>query len=209
MALKYDPYDFLNIQQMRSELDPHEMREIYRYFRSVANKRVKRIESAKLTGASKAYESLGGVVPPLSAIPADKLVYALRETAVFLSRASSTVKGIRDTQKRRIKTLQERGYAVDEQNFEKFVQFMEEARDRLLAEGLSYEKIIELYVAVKNREVHLAHIMDDFAWWAENYPKYGEEILDYIDYDSPIDLQKLKQKLDAMQEKRRKKKRKK
>lgn len=209
MALKYDPYDFLNIQQMRSELDPHEMRKIYRYFRSVANKRVKRIESAKLTGASKAYESLGGVVPPLSAIPADKLVYALRETAVFLSRASSTVKGIRDTQKRRIKTLQERGYAVDEQNFEKFVQFMEEARDRLLAEGLSYEKIIELYVAVKNREVHLAHIMDDFAWWAENYPKYGEEILDYIDYDSPIDLQKLKQKLDAMQEKRRKKKRKK
>lgn len=209
MALKYDPYDFLNIQQMRSELDPHEMRKIYSYFRSVANKRVKRIESAKLTGASKAYESLGGVVPSLSAIPADKLVYALRETAVFLSRASSTVKGIRDTQKRRIKTLQERGYAVDEQNFEKFVQFMEEARDRLLAEGLSYEKIIELYVAVKNREVHLAHIMDDFAWWAENYPKYGEEILDYIDYDSPIDLQKLKQKLDAMQEKRRKKKRKK
>lgn len=209
MALKYDPYDFLNIQQMRSELDPHEMRKIYSYFRSVANKRVKRIESAKLTGASKAYESLGGVVPPLSAIPADKLVYALRETAVFLSRASSTVKGIRDTQKRRIKTLQERGYAVDEQNFEKFVQFMEEARDRLLAKGLSYEKIIELYVAVKNREVHLAHIMDDFAWWAENYPKYGEEILDYIDYDSPIDLQKLKQKLDAMQEKRRKKKRKK
>lgn len=209
MALKYDPYDFLNIQQMRSELDPHEMRKIYSYFRSVANKRVKRIESAKLTGASKAYESLGGVVPPLSAIPADKLVYALRETAVFLSRASGTVKGIRDTQKRRIKTLQERGYAVDEQNFEKFVQFMEGARDRLLAEGLSYEKIIELYVAVKNREVHLAHIMDDFAWWAENYPKYGEEILDYIDYDSPIDLQKLKQKLDAMQEKRRKKKRKK
>ena len=209
MALKYDPYDFLNIQQMRSELDPHEMRKIYSYFRSVANKRVKRIESAKLTGASKAYESLGGVVSPLSAIPADKLVYALRETAVFLSRASSTVKGIRDTQKRRIKTLQERGYAVDEQNFEKFVQFMEEARDRLLAEGLSYEKMLELYVAVKNREVHLAHIMDDFSWWAENYPKYGEEILDYIDYDSPIDLQKLKQKLDAMQEKRRKKKRKK
>lgn len=209
MALKYDPYDFLNIQQMRSELDPHEMRKIYSYFRSVANKRVKRIESAKLTGASKAYESLGGVVPPLSAIPADKLVYALRETAVFLSRAGSTVKGIRDAQKRRIKTLKERGYDVDEQNFGKFVQFMEDAKDRLLADGLSYEKVMELYAAVKNREVHLAHIMDDFSWWSENYPKYGEEIFDYIDYDSPIDLQRLKAKLDAMQEKRKKKKRKK
>ena len=209
MALKYDPYDFLNIQQMRSELDPQEMREIYSYFRAVANKRVKRIEAAKLTGASKAYQALGGVVPSLSAIPADKIPYALRETAVFLTRTGSTVKGIRDAQKRRIKTLQERGYDVDEQNFEKFVQFMEEAKDRLLAEGLSYEKIMELYVAVKNREVHLAHIMDDFSWWAENYPIYGKEIFDYIDYDSPIDSQKLKQKLDAMQEKRKKKKRKK
>lgn len=209
MALQYSPYDFLNIQQMRSELDPREMRKIYSYFRSVANKRVKRIESAKLTGASKAYQSLGGAVPPLDAIPSDKLVYALREAAVFLSRASSTVKGIRDAQKRRIKTLQERGYQVDEQNFEKFAQFMEEAKDRLLAEGLSYEKIIELYIAVKNREVHLAHIMDDFSWWAENYPAYGEEIFNHIDYDSPIDLQRLKQKLDAMQEKRKKKKRKK
>lgn len=209
MALKYDPYDFLNIQQMRSELDPHEMRKIYSYFRAVANKRVKRIEAAKLTGASKAYQSLGGVVQPLDDIPSDKLVYALRETAVFLSRASSTVKGLRDAQKRRIKTLQERGYQVDEQNFNLFVRFMEDARDRLLAEGLSYEKIMELYVAVKNREVHLAHIMDDFSWWAENYPVYGEEIFNYIDYDSPIDLQKLKQKLDAMQEKRKKKNRKK
>lgn len=209
MALKYDPYDFLNIQQMRSELDPREMRKIYSYFRAVANKRVKRIEAAKLTGASKAYQSLGGIVPPLSAIPAEKLPYALRETAVFLSRAGSTVKGIRDAQKRRIKNLQERGYDVDEQNFGKFVQFMEEAKDRLLAEGLSYEKIIELYAAVKNREVHLAHIMDDFSWWAENYPIYGKEIFNYVDYDSPIDLQKLKQKLDAVQEKRRKIKRKK
>ena len=209
MTLKYDPYDYINVQQMRSELDPREMRKIYSYFRSVANKRVKRIESAKLTGASKAYQVLGGVVPPLVAIPADKLAYALRETAVFLSRAGSTVKGIREAQKRRIKTLQERGYPVDEQNFGKFVQFMEEAKDRLLAEGLSYEKIIELYAAVKNREVHLAHIMDDFSWWAENYPVYGEEIFNHIDYDSPIDLQKLKQKLDVMQEKRKKKKRKK
>lgn len=206
MALKYDSYDFLNIQEMRSELDPREMRKIYSYFRSVANKRIKRIEAAKLTGASKAYQSLGGVVPPLSAIPADKLVYALRETAVFLSRAGSTVKGIRDAQKRRIKTLRERGYDVDEQNFGKFVQFMEEAKDRLLAEGLSYEKIMELYAAVKNREVHLAHIMDDFTWWAENYPIYGKEIFNYVDYDSSIDLQKLKQKLDAIQERRRKKK---
>lgn len=209
MNLKYDPYDYINVQQMRSELDPHDMRKIYSYFRSVANKRVKRIVAANLTGASKAYQSLGGVVPPLSAIPSDKLPYAIRETAVFLSRAGSTVKGIRDAQKRRIKTLQEKGYAVDEQNFSKFVQFMEAAKDRLLAEGLSYEKIMELYVAVKNREVHLAHIMDDFSWWSENYSKYGEEIFNYIDYDSPIDLQKLKQKLDAMQEKRKKKKRKK
>lgn len=209
MGLKYNPYDFLNIQEMRSELDPREMRKIYSYFRAVANKRVKRIEAAKLTGASKAYQALGGIVPPLSAIPAEKLPYALRETAVFLSRAGSTVKGIRDAQKRRIKTLQERGYEVDEQNFGKFVQFMEEAKDRLLAEGLSYEKIMELYVAVKNREVHLAHIMDDFTWWAENYPIYGKEIFNYVDYDSPIDLQKLKQKIDAMEEKRKKKNRKK
>lgn len=209
MALKYDPYDFLNIPQMRSELDPQDMRKIYSYFRAVANKRVKRIEAAKLTGASKAYQVLGGIVPPLSAIPADKLPYAIRETAVFLSRAGSTVKGIRDSQKRRIKTLQERGYEVNEQNFGIFVQFMEEAKDRLLAEGLSYEKIMELYVAVKNREVHLAHIMDDFTWWAENYPIYGKEIFNYVDYDSPIDLQRLKQRLDAMQEKRKKKKRKK
>lgn len=209
MALKYDPYDFLNIQEMRSELDAKEMRKIYSYFRSVANKRIKRIEAAGLTNASKAYQSLGGIVPPLSSIPIDKLPYAIRETAVFLSRASSTVKGIRETQKRRIKTLQERGYDVNGQNFNLFVKFMEEAKDRLLSEGLSYEKIMELYVAVKNREIKLAHIMDDFSWWAENYPVYGEEIFDYIDYDSPIDLQKLKQRLDAMQEKRKKKKRKK
>lgn len=208
MALKYDPYDYINVQHMRSELDVSDMRKIYSYFRAVANKRVKRIESAKLTGASKAYQDLGGVVPPLSSIPDSKLPYAIRETAVFLTRASSTVRGIRDTQKRRIKTLRERGYDVNEQNFEKFVQFMEDAKDRLLSEGLSYEKIMELYVAVKNREVKLAHIMDDFSWWAENYPIYGDEIFDYIDYNSPIDLQRLKRKLDKRQEKKNKKNRK-
>lgn len=206
MALKYDPYDFLNLQTMRSEIDPKDLRKIYSYFRAVANKRVKRIEAARLTGASNAYQALGGAVPSLSVLPEDKIPYALREVAVFLSRAGSTVRGIRDIQKRRIKTLQERGYDVNEQNFEKFAQFMDEAKDRLLAEGLSYEKVIELYVAVKNREVHLAHIMDDFSWWAENYPKYGDDIFDHIDYDSPIDLQRLAAKLEERKEKKRKRK---
>lgn len=209
MALKYDPYDFLNLQIMRSEIDPKDLRKIYSYFRAVANKRVKRIESARLTGASKAYQELGGTVPPLSSIPADKIPYALREVAVFLSRAGSTIKGIRDTRKKRIASLQKSGYDVDEQSFDIFIKFMEEAKDRLLAEGLSYDLIVELYVKVKNREVKLAHIMDDFSWWAENYPIYGEEIFAQIDYDSPIDLQKLKQRLDTMQEKRKKKNRKK
>lgn len=205
MALKYEPYDYLNIQQMRSEIDPKDLRRIYTYFRSVANKRIKRIESARLTGASKAYQDLGGIVPPLTSIPPDKIPYAVREVAVFLSRAGSTVKGIRESQKRRIKSLQERGYDVDEQNFNKFVQFMEEAKGRLLSEGLSYEKTMELYVAVKNREVHLAHIMDDFSWWAENYPIYGEEIFDYVDYNSPIDLRRLKERLEKKNKKKRKK----
>lgn len=209
MALKYDPYDFLNLQIMRSEIDPKDLRKIYSYFRAVANKRVKRIESARLTGASKAYQELGGAVPPLSAIPADKIPYALREVAVFLSRAGSTVKGIRDMRKKRIASLQKSGYEVDEQSFDIFVQFMEDAKDRLLAEGLSYDLIMELYVKVKNREVKLAHLMDDFSWWAENYPIYGDEIFTQIDYNSPIDLQKLKQRLDKMQEKRKKKNRKK
>ena len=75
--------------------------------------------------------------------------------------------------------------------------------------NLSYEKIMELYVAVKNREVHLAHIMDDFSWWAENYPIYGEDIFDYVDYNSPIDLRRLKERLDKRQEKKNNKKRKK
>ena len=209
MALKYEPYDYLNVQQMRSEIDPKDLRRIYSYFRAVANKRIARIESARLTGASKAYQELGGFVPPLSSIPEDKIPYALREVAVFLSRAGSEVKGIRESQKRRIKSLQERGYDVNEQNFNKFVQFMEEAKERLLSEGLSYEKVMELYVAVKNREVHLAHIMDDFSWWAENYPIYGEEIFDYVDYNSPIDLRRLKERLDKRQEKKNEKKRKK
>lgn len=209
MPLRYEPYDFLNIQQMRSEIDTKDMRKIYSYFRAIANKRIERILAARLTGASKAYQTLGGVVPPLSAIPTDKLPYAIRETAVFLSRASSTVKGIRETQKRRIKTLQEHGYDVDEQNFTTFVRFMEEAKDRLLAEGLSYEKIVELYVAVKTRKIKLDHIKEDFSWWAENYPVYGKEIFEHVDYESPIDLQKLKTRLDASLEKRKKKSRKK
>lgn len=99
-----------------------ELRKEYSRMRSIAQKRIGRIEKSAIpfTKGSRPYFS--------------KLVNIVTERAFvreyaaltqFLESKASTAKGRRDTREKTIKTLQERGFNVNNGNYMKFIEFME------------------------------------------------------------------------------------
>ena len=141
------------------------LRREYSKLRSVAVKRLQRLSSAGFTqNALFRYYNQYKVMPKLSDIPNRRyLVHALSDVMRFLSKPTSTVKGVREYRREKIEQMREHNYDVTEENFDAFVTYMSGVREFNRSFGLS-----ESQGSPKSAEAF-------FTIWNEFYSSFGEE----------------------------------
>lgn len=169
--LKNNPYDYLNIQQMRNGKGYTEdrLKAVYKSFRNTALKRMQRLEKAGFT-QNKQYQRLAAQgIPSLSQLstPA-QLLYELRSIASFLTTKTSTVSGARQVKQRNIDQFRNLGLSINEKNVDKFTDFLEAAREKALARNGGSEfirKVYQVYTYTQRHRLNPSEIMDDFDWW--------------------------------------------
>ena len=99
-----------------------ELRKEYSRLRSIAQKRIGRIEKSAIPftkGARPYFSKLTNIVTERD------LVREYAELSRFIESPSSTAKGRREQREKTIDTLQKRGFDVDKSNYMQFLNFME------------------------------------------------------------------------------------
>lgn len=111
----YNPFDL-------EEIDSSEMRAEYSRLRSIARKRIARLESAQLLGFSAGYESN---FPTLRGLSDDEAVLELARVYKFLNTKTSTVKGARKYKSKLVSSLQAHFPGITADNLEDFGRIMD------------------------------------------------------------------------------------
>lgn len=99
-----------------------ELRKEYSRLRSIAQKRIGRIEKSAIPftkGARPYFSKLSNIVTERD------LVREYAELSRFIESPSSTAKGRRETREKTIDTLQKRGFNVNNNNYMQFLNFIE------------------------------------------------------------------------------------
>lgn len=124
------PEELYNLSVLKSNiLSDKEMRKEYAHLRSVALKRVKRMEKSKFSDSDFLERYRNTFSKPASQIPENDLSYGLSDLYKFLSSDLSTIRGQKRYETKRIKGLRESGYDfIDERNLKDFGKFMEDWR---------------------------------------------------------------------------------
>lgn len=116
------------------------MKKEYTRMRDVAQKRIKRLE--KEMPNSKAYQRNVGGFKKVKDIDPRDFAKAFSELYKFVNAKGSTVSGQRDIRRKTIKTWQEQGINLNERNYDKAIQILEEMRKQKIVYGS--DKVVEL-----------------------------------------------------------------
>ena len=120
--------------------DMSTMRTEYTRMRDVAQKRLKRL--AKAFPESKAVQSHPKGFPKLRDMDPRDFPKAFAELAKFVKAKGSTVTGQKQIKEKTIKTWQEQGLNLNQNNYDKTIKIMEEMRRRKIVYGS--DKAVEL-----------------------------------------------------------------
>lgn len=166
---RYDPEVYIPAAIRYGYIELSDARAEYSRLRSAAVKRLERL--SRTEGARySAYQMYGkeGFAPlPKNATPAE-VGRALADVHHFLEMKTSSINQIRESQRRALKTLQERGYSfVTKSNIKEFGEFMEAARQ---AKVVSSNRggspvIVELYETVKRLKLPPEEVQRNFTAW--------------------------------------------
>ena len=145
-----------------------ELRKEYSRLRSIARKRLERLEKSEFATTS-IVDINKGKFRPLSAIRTEgQLRYLLSDLARFIVSPQSTIRGQRARVKQTVRTLQERGYTfVTPGNFHKFTQFMDEMRRQKLDRLYDSERVIELFESIEKRSIDPDLVFTNFQEFLE------------------------------------------
>ena len=121
-------------------LDGQTLRKVYSAQRSIAQKRLQRLGESY--SKSKAYQRHRDGFAKLKDIDPRDLPKALSEVMKFLSAKSSSASGQRDIRRRTIETWQSQGLNLNQKNYDKAIDILEEMRKRKIVYGS--DKVIEV-----------------------------------------------------------------
>lgn len=166
---KYDPevyipaavrYNYLTIQEARAE---------YSRLRSAAVKRLQRLSGTEgeSYSAFRMYGKEGFPSLPKNA-SASEVGRALADVYHFLEMKTSSLKEIRTSQKKALKTLNARGYTfLNKSNIREFGEFMESARQQKVVSSNrgGSPVIVELYETAKRLALPPEKIQRNFSEW--------------------------------------------
>lgn len=166
---KYDPEVYIPAAVRYGYLELPEARAEYSRLRSAAVKRLERL--SRTEGARySAYQMYGkeGFSPlPKNATPAE-VGRALADVYHFLEMRTSSISAIRESQRKALKTLNERGYTfINKSNIREFGEFMEAARQQKVASDNrgGSPVIVELYETVKRLQIPPEQVQRRFSYW--------------------------------------------
>lgn len=129
---RYD-FDFFDYSFDRlGRMNDKVLRSEYSRLRSVATKRLARLERAEsyISGSKFTQDWDKSDFPKLKDIDRKSmLIKAMSDTMRFLSAKSSLVSGQKDIRDRKIRALQERGFSVDKTNFDAFIATVIKAKE--------------------------------------------------------------------------------
>ena len=146
-----------------------EVRKEYTRLRDISQKRLKRLAAAGYENTD-VYQKNVKHYPKLKDIKSkSELAQRLSDLSRFVGSTQSTVKGLKEREKKVLKTLKKSGYKyVNESNLSDFGDFMEYYRDALY--DLEYDSgdAADLYTVVEKNKLDPEKVKEDFDFWLEN-----------------------------------------
>lgn len=171
-TLKYAWYEYTPEALQSGSLSEKEIRDEYRRLRSIANKRIDRLEKAGYTG-TQTYLRNAGVYKSPSNYTLAELQYKLYQISKFVSAKSSTVGGMRLIEKQTLEKLHEKDLSRI-LNLQEFGDFMDWARAKYKNSDFDSERAAEVYNESKLRRIDIEEIKKDYELFRDNYQKIIE-----------------------------------
>lgn len=149
---------------------PKAIREEYSRLRSIARKRLERLE--RLEPDSYAYRHNVGVYKPLKELTQTEVIKLLPELAQFIAAKTGTVTGIRAARLKAIEKLQEHGYEqINESNYKTFASWMEKWRSEKLTHSIGSIEVVEAFEFTVLHDIRNDDIDKDFQAYLKDIMK--------------------------------------
>lgn len=162
-----------------------ELRKEYQRLRSLVNKRLKRMEAASekpgapdWTGTKTYRENVGKYKPLREIETSGELRQLLHDVARTASAVSGSIEGMKAIMYQQLATLHSHGYTfVNEQNYQDFGRFMEEARELHLDLIYGSDDIADLHTVFREANMDwravgvegpFETVEQNFIWWLDH-----------------------------------------
>lgn len=167
---KFDPLDYVNTQELKysKRYTEKELAKVYSYFRSIARKRINRLEQYGYTRTAQ-YQRMKAIgLPILKEIEnRNQLAMYLQQTAFFISTESSTISGIKRIRKQKLDQFKEMGFeGITETNYDDFVDFFETAKAKNVR-GSDFEEAAKVWNLGRKAKAKPKQIIDDYNKYTE------------------------------------------
>ena len=167
---KFDPLDYVNTQELKysKRYTEKELVKVYSYFRSVAKKRINKLEQYGYTKTAQ-YQRMKAIgLPILKEIEnRNQLAMYLQQTAFFVSTESSTISGIKRIRKQKLEQFAEMGFTgINESNYDDFMDFFETAKAKNVR-GSDFEEVAKVWNLGRKTKANPKQIMDDYNKYTE------------------------------------------
>lgn len=146
-----------------------DVRKEYTRLRDISQKRLKRLAAAGYTDTD-VYKKNVSHYPKLKDIKTkSELAQRLSDLSRFVASSQSTVKGLKEREKKVLQTLKKSGYKyVNESNLSDFGEFMEYYRDAMYDIEYDSGDAADLYTVVEKNKLDPEKVKEDFDFWLEN-----------------------------------------
>ena len=149
---------------------PKAIREEYSRLRSIARKRLERLEKSEPD--SYAYRHNVGVYKPLKELTQTEVIKLLPELAQFIAAKTGAVTGIRAARLKAIEKLQEHGYEqINESNYKTFAAWMEKWRSEKLTHSIGSIEVVEAFEFTVLHDIRNDDIDKDFQSYLKDIMK--------------------------------------
>lgn len=154
-----------------------EYRAEYKKLYRVAQKRLRSFEKAGRT-YTEAYKYNINRIKPLTKLSERELSTALYDVKQFLTAKTGSVSGQKAYEKEAIQSFHEKGLTfINSKNFREFTQFMEDARQQKLGDGIYVsEQTLLLFALAAENDIDPEEIKEDFDFWYEHQKELEEEL---------------------------------
>ena len=166
---QFSPEDYWTQNLTKGSLTEPQMRQEYTRARSVANKRIKRLSASDFATSDVVANHAEGFKTLNSIKSRRELIRELSDVHRFLESQYSSIQGQQMLMDNNIATMQSHGYDfINEKNYKSFVNFMEDARSRVVASGYGSEFFVDIFEQSERLKISAKSLLKDVDYWAKH-----------------------------------------